>query len=48
MADNGAGGVDDKKRKKKKSKVKKVEPWRSGNLETWINKWQQAQKELDG
>lgn len=41
------GGVDDKKRKKKK-KVKKVEPWRSGNLETWINKWQQAQKELDG
>lgn len=41
------GGVDDKKRKKKK-KGKKVEPWRSGNLETWINKWQQAQKELDG
>lgn len=47
-ADTGAGGVDDKKRKKKKQKVKKVEPWRSGNLETWINKWQQAQKELDG
>lgn len=34
--------------KKKKKKVKKSEPWRSGNLETWINKWQKAQKELDG
>lgn len=39
--------VDDKKKKKKK-KTKKLEPWRSGNLETWINKWQKAQKELDG
>lgn len=38
---------DDKKKKKKK-KVKKLEPWRSGNLESWINKWQAAQKELDG
>lgn len=36
------------KKKKKKKKVKKLEPWRSGNLETWINKWQKAQKELDG
>lgn len=34
--------------KKKKKKVKKSEPWRSGNLENWINKWQKAQKELDG
>lgn len=34
--------------KKRKKKVKKLEPWRSGNLETWINKWQKAQKELDG
>lgn len=39
--------LDDKKKKKKK-KPKKLEPWRSGNLETWINKWQKAQKELDG
>lgn len=39
--------TDDKKKKKKK-KSKKLEPWRSGNLETWINKWQKAQKELDG
>lgn len=39
--------TDDKKKKKKK-KVKKLEPWRSGNLESWINKWQAAQKELDG
>lgn len=39
--------ADDKKKKKKK-KPKKLEPWRSGNLETWINKWQKAQKELDG
>lgn len=43
----GGGDADDKKKKKKK-KVKKLEPWRSGNLETWINKWQKAQKELDG
>lgn len=42
-----SGGGDDKKKKKKK-KTKKLEPWRSGNLETWINKWQKAQKELDG
>lgn len=35
-------------KKKKKKKTKKLEPWRSGNLETWINKWQKAQKELDG
>lgn len=33
--------------KKKKRKIKKLQPWRSGNLETWINKWQKAQKELD-
>lgn len=38
----------DEKKKKKKKKVKKLEPWRSGNLESWINKWQKAQKELDG
>lgn len=42
-----AAALDDKKKKKKK-KPKKLEPWRSGNLETWINKWQKAQKELDG
>lgn len=42
-----ATALDDKKKKKKK-KPKKLEPWRSGNLETWINKWQKAQKELDG
>lgn len=45
--DCGDGDADDKKKKKKK-KAKKLEPWRSGNLETWINKWQKAQKELDG
>lgn len=50
---NECGGGDvgtsnDDKKKKKKKKVKKLEPWRSGNLETWINKWQKAQKELDG
>lgn len=39
------GAIDEIKKKKKK-KVKKLEPWRSGNLETWINKWQKAQKEL--
>lgn len=39
--------INDKKKKKKK-KTKKLEPWRSGNLESWINKWQAAQKELDG
>lgn len=39
---------DDKKKLRKKKKSKKLEPWRSGNLETWINKWQKAQKELDG
>lgn len=39
---------EEEKKKKKKKKVKKLEPWRSGNLETWINKWQKAQKELDG
>lgn len=33
--------------KKKKRKIKKLQPWRSGNLETWISKWQKAQKELD-
>lgn len=38
----------DEKKKKKKKKTKKLEPWRSGNLENWINKWQKAQKELDG
>lgn len=38
----------DAQKKKKKKKPKKLEPWRSGNLETWINKWQKAQKELDG
>lgn len=41
------GETSDEKKKKKKKKVKKLEPWRSGNLETWINKWQAAQKELD-
>lgn len=46
-AEAGATTLDDKKKKKKK-KPKKLEPWRSGNLETWINKWQKAQKELDG
>lgn len=46
--DNCGGGDADDKKKKKKKKVKKLEPWRSGNLETWINKWQKAQKELDG
>lgn len=39
--------ADDKKKKKKK-KTKKLEPWRFGNLENWIEKWQKAQKELDG
>lgn len=34
--------------KKKKRKIKKLQPWRSGNLETWISKWQKAQKELEG
>lgn len=43
----GGGGETDDKKKKKKKKTKKLEPWRSGNLETWINKWQKAQKELD-
>ena len=38
----------DEIKKKKKKKPKKLEPWRSGNLENWINKWQKAQKELDG
>lgn len=38
----------DEKKKKKRKKQKQLEPWRSGNLETWINKWQKAQKELDG
>lgn len=33
--------------KKKKRKIKKLTPWRSGNLETWINKWQKAQQEMD-
>lgn len=33
--------------KKKKRKVKKLQPWRSGNLETWINKWAKAQQELE-
>lgn len=43
------GESDEKQIKlKKKKKQKKLEPWRSGNLETWINKWQKAQKELDG
>lgn len=41
-----SGGSDINK--KKKRKLKKLQPWRSGNLETWINKWQKAQKELDG
>lgn len=45
--ENSVSETDDKKKKKKK-KSKKLEPWRSGNLETWINKWQKAQKELDG
>lgn len=49
---SGADAVDpdtiDDKKKKKKKKMKKLEPWRSGNLESWINKWQAAQKELDG
>lgn len=34
-------------KKKKKKKAKKMEPWRSGNLETWINKWAKAQQEMD-
>lgn len=38
----------EEKKKKKRKKHKQLEPWRSGNLETWINKWQKAQKELDG
>lgn len=45
--ENTVSETDDKKKKKKK-KTKKMEPWRSGNLEGWIYKWQQAQKELDG
>lgn len=45
--ENSVSETDDKKKKKKK-KTKKLEPWRSGNLETWINKWQKAKKELDG
>lgn len=32
--------------KKKKKKTKKIEPWKSGSIETWINQWQKAQKEL--
>lgn len=45
--ENSLSKTDDKKKKKNK-KIKKLEPWRSGNLETWINKWQKAKKELDG
>lgn len=33
--------------KRKKKKTKKSEPWRTGNLENWINKWQKAQRELN-
>lgn len=45
--DNNSDTTEEKKKKKRK-KQKQLEPWRSGNLETWINKWQKAQKELDG
>lgn len=45
---DGNSDTADEKKKKKRKKPKQLEPWRSGNLETWINKWQKAQKELDG
>lgn len=41
-----ANGADEAA-KKKKRKIKKLQPWREGNLETWINKWAKAQQELD-
>lgn len=54
-SEKGAEGTIDscsdateEKKKRKRKKQKQLEPWRSGNLETWINKWQKAQKELDG